>query len=418
VGHREARAPACRKKALDASEARLNRRALVMHADAARGCEEVRLHVYDHQSGVLGRHGEAAAAPAGHGAVAGGGAAGGGFSPGDHGLLPGRGGEGGHLHLGPDLGLLLRPLRHGLGVVELGQRREGLLCVRHGGHLAEVEPQLRVVALPGLRPVDQLDRARVPLVVERGARVLHEADPEEAVHRLRSGGEHANVGEHAAEQDALNAPRSQLVLQRRGSKGAEGPLVHHYLAGQRLATGVELVAFVTFAHQLAPHRRPVAVGAAVGDRHAAGAACGQEALHAGDRPAGLQVPLVVHADAPLAGQEVALHVDDHECGVLPGDGVGALSAARDARLARWGVLGGSLGASGHLPPAGVAGVTDHELGAGRAGHAGGTDHRVPVAGLFGPRVPPRVPPRGGGIGHLLGEEGRAQLPRAAAARPE
>mmetsp|Transcript_27818 Transcript_27818/g.70372 ORF Transcript_27818/g.70372 Transcript_27818/m.70372 type:complete len:203 (+) Transcript_27818:495-1103(+) len=176
-----------------------------------------------------------------------------------------------------------RGARHGDQLGQLGKGGQCSLNVAHLGNLAEVETNLSIVALADLRLRKKTNGHVVPLGVERRASVLHQADTKETVNRLRGCGEHANVGENTAEEDALHTPGAQLILQRRRREGTIGPLVHHDLTRLRRQCGVKLVARVVDADQVVPHRGTIAVRAAVGDRHPAGPRCSQEplaALHA------------------------------------------------------------------------------------------------------------------------------------------
>jgi hypothetical protein len=124
---------------------------------------------------------------------------------------------------------------------------------------------------PDLGLVEKIQCLGVPALVECGARAFDEADTEEAVCRLDGRGHDADVREHAAEQNAPDAPPPELPLEISGSEGPEGPLVHDDLAGQRSTLIAQLVAWV--ADQIVADRRAVAVRPRVRDGQPGGAGC-------------------------------------------------------------------------------------------------------------------------------------------------
>ena len=125
------------------------------------------------------------------------------------------------------------------------------------------------MAFPHLRLVDQINSLRVPTWVERGAGVLDQTHAEEAVDGLDRRRHDADVRQHAAQQDAPDAPLSQPRLEVCRRKGPEGPLVHDDLAVAGAARVTELIARV--ADQIVPDGRAVAVRPRVRDREPRGA---------------------------------------------------------------------------------------------------------------------------------------------------
>mmetsp|Transcript_8174 Transcript_8174/g.28767 ORF Transcript_8174/g.28767 Transcript_8174/m.28767 type:complete len:266 (+) Transcript_8174:42-839(+) len=185
-----------------------------------------------------------------------------------------------------------------------------------GGDLAKVEPRgLLRVARDALRLVDELDGVFVPVAREARAGVLDKADAEKAVYGLHGRGEDADVGQHAAEEDAPHAACSQLGLELGRGKGAKGPLVHDDFPRHGGDGGKQLVAGVSHADEVAADGRAVAVRPRVRHREPRFARRGEEPRRVGHGGGdGLELLRVVELGktAVCRIDKVRLQVDAHD----------------------------------------------------------------------------------------------------------